>query len=90
MGSSEPARTIFKPQKCLHDVFPGPALSYNELEGVEAEGNLVMRWRRTLIVPRGAAMRRRRPDQLTGWAERAASSWSVGWPPREKLGVAFH
>lgn len=61
MGSSEPARTIFKPQNCLHGVFSGPALSYNELEGVKAEDNLVMRWRRTLI----CAKRRRDEKKAT-------------------------
>lgn len=63
----------FQAQKCLHGVIPGPALSYDVPEGVKAENKLVWRWTWTLIVPRGAAMRRRRPDQLTGWADRAAS-----------------
>lgn len=50
---------------------PGPTLSYDGCEGVKTKAGLVMRWSWswTLIVPRGAAIRRRRPDQLTGLGE---------------------
>lgn len=61
------------PRTASTGVIPGPALSYDDHEGVKAENRLEMRWTWTLIVPRGGAMRRRRPDQLTGWADRAAS-----------------
>lgn len=49
-------------------MIPGPALLYNDHEGVKAENKLAVRWAWTwtLIVPRGAAMRIRRPDRLTG------------------------
>lgn len=47
-----------KPQNCLHGVIPGPALSYDDHEGVKAESKLEMRRTWTLIVPRGGAMRK--------------------------------
>lgn len=39
-------------------MIPGPALSYDDHEGVKAESKLEMRRTWTLIVPRGGAMRK--------------------------------
>lgn len=85
MASSEPPRTIPKPQNCLHGVIPGPALSYNDHEGVKAGNKLEMRWTWT----DRAKMRRdekkaaRPVDRLGGsrceLTERGVAALKKGW-----------
>lgn len=80
-----PPRAIPKPQNCLHGVIPGPALSYNDREGVKAGNKLGMRWTWTdrAKVRRDEKKAARPVDRLGGsrceLTERGVAALKKGW-----------